>query len=527
LVGVIKPFDPSQYKTKRPMWRNAITLSLVAIVVLLALMKALTTLQLKSGDDFNVYCSDGLLEPVKEAAAAFEKEFQVQVKFEFGSSEHLQAKMEWDEKEGATQADIYLSDDAFTVSQVRETGRISEFMPLASFRLVFASKPSANLEINSLDDIIEKRIPFAIRHPDGGVGQTTMQALLNVDKWRNFHRAKKASYATDKETADAIQNNDAIQAGFVWSTTAKATHLTIHDLPELKEAGSMVSANVVSSSKKATLALLFARYLAAPEKGQKLFEKHHFTPRPGDPWIEKPELHLFCGSVNQDALEATISSFEKREGCKVHTRFDGSGALSTRIKAIETEEMKGSMPDVFMSSDLNHMNKVEELFGEVRMISSTEIVLLSRRDNPKITANLTLDHLSEPNLMIGIANPEKSALGTLSWELLQGWGVSEKIKTGKTFRVRPSSKELIREMKNAGNLDVAMVYESDCKELTKEEFRIDFIEDELARPIQVVASAPKSPYPQLANRLVDAINSTESKNLYLQKGFLWKADDDR
>ena len=129
--------------------------------------------------------------------------------------------------------------------------------------------------------------------------------------------------------------------------------------------------------------------------------------------------------------------------------------------------------------------------------------------------------------MIGTADPEKTALGTLSWELLQGWGVSEKIKSKKPFRVWSSSKELIKEMKNGGNMDVAMVYESDCRELTKEKFKIDFIEDELARPMQVVASAKKSHYPQLANRLVDAINSKESKNLYLQKGFLWKADDDR
>ena len=97
---MIKPFDPSKFQPKRSLWRNGITLSLVGVVALLALVKLMMTFKDKSGGDLNVYCSSSLQGPVLEAIAEFEKEYSVDVKFEFYSSAALEVKLEQDRAAG-------------------------------------------------------------------------------------------------------------------------------------------------------------------------------------------------------------------------------------------------------------------------------------------------------------------------------------------------------------------------------------------------------------------------------------------
>ena len=209
---MIKPFDPSKREPKRSFWRNGITLSLVAVVVLVALIKVMTSLRVAAPDDLMVYCAAGLRKPVMEAAIDFENEFNVDVKFNFASSGGMEAKLELDADRGKAYADLFIPADLFFAKRAREKGFTAESVSLASFRLVVASNPDANLEINSLDDIIEKKIPFAICDPEAAAGKTTMQALQIVDKWNNFFQAKKASFPTVVETAAVVKTSD-VQTG--------------------------------------------------------------------------------------------------------------------------------------------------------------------------------------------------------------------------------------------------------------------------------------------------------------------------
>jgi ABC-type molybdate transport system substrate-binding protein len=523
---MIKPFDTSKYEPNRSFWRNGITLSLVAIVALVALIKVMTTLKVASPGDLNVYCAAGLRKPIMEAASAFEEEFKVDVKFDFASSGGMEAKLELDAGRGRTYADLFIPADVFFADRARGKGLTAESVTLASFRLVVASKPSANLEISSLDEIIENKIPFAICDPEAAAGKTTMKALQVAEKWSNFFQAKKASFPTVNETAVAVQASDVVQAGFIWNTTAKQYGLKIHDLPGLAEVRSSITANVVATSDKPAQALLFARYLAAAEKGQPFFVKHHFTSLKGDPWTKIPELNLFCGGVNREAIEETIKAFQEREGCLVSVQYAGCGTLVSGIQAIQSGDGQGAMPDAFMTCDASYMNKVSELFGEASDVSATDVVLLVRRENPKTKNVSTLDHLIQPDLLIGTTDPEKSTLGDLSWQLLEGWGAADILKKNEAFRTWPTAHELIGAMGVSSKLDVAMVYAANCQNLSEEEFKTIPIKDPLAQAIQNVAVAKVSRYPQLTERLIEAITSAESRERFQKAGFRWKADED-
>ena len=116
---MIKPFDPSKFESKRSFWRNGIPLSLVAIVVLVALIKVMTTLKVTSPGDLNVYCAAGLRKPIMDAATAFEEEFNVDVKFDFASSGGMEAKLELDADRDRAYADLFIPADVFFANRAR------------------------------------------------------------------------------------------------------------------------------------------------------------------------------------------------------------------------------------------------------------------------------------------------------------------------------------------------------------------------------------------------------------------------
>ena len=293
-------------------------------------------------------------------------------------------------------------------------------------------------------------------------------------------------------------------------------------LPELAKAHSGITANVTTASGKPAQALLFARYLAAPSKGQTHFAKHHFAGVKGDAWERKPELTVYCGGLNREAVYQTLRDFEKREGCKILEQFAGCGALVANIKTIGESHAKDAMPDAFFTCDASYMTKVEELFGEARNISNTDIVMLVRKGNPK---NLrTLADLGKKGISLGTTDPKVSTLGDLSWQLLEEAGVASAIKANDSWEVTtPTAHELIMQMEGHPKLDLALVYLANCQHLSKAAFDTVALDDPLARATQNIAVARITRFPHLTGRLIETITSTTSRERFLNAGFNWKA----
>ena len=111
----------------------------------------------------------------------------------------------------------------------------------------------------------------------------TKEALEGLGKWEAFDSAKSSlpSYVTD--AAAAISASDAVRAGFVWDTTARQFGLKIHELNELEKVRSAISVNLISTSNKPKKALLFAHYLASPQKGGLSFKILFFRSRQLEP----------------------------------------------------------------------------------------------------------------------------------------------------------------------------------------------------------------------------------------------------
>ena len=519
----MKPFDPEKDARWQTPRNSGVRWSLVsgfALIILLFIWKQFPANE-TSPDDLIVYCAAGIRLPVEEAAKQFEKEFGVSITLDYDSSGALEGKLLLDRDSNKTRADLYIPADVSFAERARDKMLTSESIPLASFRLVLASSPKGDLSFSTLDEFLALEVPFSICNVAAGVGKKTKGTLEKLGKWEVFESAKKTTSPRVTDAAAAIKASDAVQAGFIWDTTARQFGLKIHELAELEKVRSQISVNVTSSSAKPAQALLFARYLASAQKGQTHFSKHHFSSVPGDEWEKSPELTVYCGGLNRDAVYQTLRDFEKREGCRIIEHFNGCGSLVANIKTMGQNASNTSMPDAFFTCDASYMTKVGDLFGEARDVSGTDVVMLVRKGNPMGLKTLT--DLSKEDLSLGTTDPKASTLGDLSWQLLEKTGVASAIKENDSWEVTtPTAHELIMQMEAHPKLDVALVYLANCQNLTKGKFETIAIDDPLAKATQNIAVAKGSRFPQLSARLIDAITSTTSRERFLRAGFDWK-----
>lgn len=275
----MKPFDPEKnIRWKTPL-NSGVTWSIVsifALVILLLLWKQFPVNE-TSPEDLTVYCAAGIRLPVEEAATAFEKEFGFSIALNYDSSGALEGKLQLEKDSNKSRADLYIPADSSFARRAKDKMLTTESIPVASFRLVMASSPKANLSFSTLDEFLALKEPFTLCNVAAGVGLKTKEALEGLGKWEAFDSAKKAAFPRVTDAAAAISASDAVRAGFVWDTTARQFGLKIHELNELEKVRSAISVNLISTSNKPKKALLFAHYLASPQKGRSFFSKYYFS----------------------------------------------------------------------------------------------------------------------------------------------------------------------------------------------------------------------------------------------------------
>lgn len=465
-----------------------------------------------------VYCAAGMRKPVEEAASSFQKEFGVEVRLDYGSSGELEGKLELERTSHTPRCDLYIPADLSFAERVQEKGLTHESIPLARFELILATSQSQpqTPSIQSLEALLKDTIAYGICDEKAGAGKKTREILRNLNLWNDIQSQARVTFPRVTELAGAIKTSETVQAGFIWDSTAKQFGLDIIALSELENNSSDISANVVTTSQNPTWALRFARYLAAPDKGAPLFEKHHFTPAGGDAWELKPEVVFYCGGVNRDAIASTLNRFQEREGCLIKTQFAGCGTL---VGSIQSGRL--NLPDAFMTCDTSYMSMVQGDFQRATDVSSTHICMLVRKGNPKKIQ--TLQDLAKPGISIGTTDPQMSTLGALSHAIFEDIGIKQALNHQQSIIVTaPTAHELILQMEGHDKLDVALVYEANCQHLESNVETVA-IDHPLALATQNIAAARQTRFPALMARLMTEVLSAESKQSFTEHGFQWEA----
>ena len=468
-----------------------------------------------------VYCAAGVRLAVEEAAKQFETEMGVTVKLEYANSGVLANRLKIDKEGGLASADIYIPADYSYTEKAAADGLTRESLRVASWQVVLGVKPGAGIDVKNCDAVLSSKLSFVMCEPLAGVGKKTKKMLVASGHWAAIDRAKAASFPTVTEAALAVKENAGTQAAFVWDSVARQHGLRVIELPELKASRANISVAVTASTDRPALALQFARFLAAPRKGGMVFARHKYQPLAGDPWAKVPKLRVDCGGVNREAVEKTIREFEAREGCVITMVYAGCGTL---VGKMQTGEQ--GLPDLFMTCDSSYLDMAQEKignpFGPDLKISSTRIVMLVSRGNPK--GLQTLADLAQPGLRIGVTDPQASTLGKLCEELLRETGRWEAI--AKNIPVKhDTAHTLIQSIEAGGKLDVVLVYEANIQHL-KTKFDAVPLKPIRAIAVQNIAARKDTAYPQLAQRLMWHVTSDTSRRRFEQLGFNWEAGDE-
>jgi len=468
-----------------------------------------------------VYCAAGVRLAVEEVAKQFETEMGVSVKLEYANSGVLANRLKIDKEGGLASADVYIPADYTYTEKAAADGLTRESLRVATWQVVLGVKPGADIDVANCDDVLKTKLSFVLCEPLAGVGKKTKKMLEQSGHWAAINKAKAASFPTVTEAALAVKENAGTHAAFVWDSVARQHGLRVIELPELKASRANISVAVTASTDRPTLALQFARFLAAPEKGGKVFARHKYQPLGGDAWVKVPKLRVDCGGVNREAVEKTIREFEAREGCVITMVYAGCGTLVGKMQTGD----KG-LPDLFMTCDATYLemaqSKMGDPFGPDLKISSTRIVMLVKRGNPKGLKTLT--DLAQPDLRIGVTEPKASTLGKLSEELFRETGQWDAI--AKNIPVKhDTAHTLIQSMEAGGKLDVVLVYEANIQHL-KTKFDAVPLKPARAIAVQNIAARKDTAHPQLAQRLMRHVTSDASRRRFEQLGFNWEAGDE-
>lgn len=489
------------------MWKQCLKL-----VVVLGSFAGLSSCDKGSGgpEPLVMFCAAGIKAPVSKIAGQYEAEYGVPIQIQYGGSGTLLTSIE------IAKGDIFLAADSSYTMLAQEKGLVKETMPVALMKAGFGVSKGNPKEISKLADVLNPELKIGIGNPEAAsVGKFTKKILTQHKLWDGFEPA--VMVPTVNELANA-QKLGAIDAAIIWDAVAhQYPEIDFVSLPEFDAEKKDITVGVMASSTRPTEALKFCRYLSASDKGQLIFEAEGFEPGRGDKWAENPELVLFSGSMLRPAIQESILEFEKREGVRIATVYNGCGILVSQMKA-------GDNPDGYFSCDRTFMDMVSDRFEAPKTVSANEMVILVKKGNPK--AVLTLEDLKKDGLKVGFSHPEKSALGALTKNLLESEGLYQSIlDTGNVMPGSATGDFLVNQIRSNA-LDAVIVYRSNA--LSNESTSTDCDLIEIDRPkaiaIQPYAVGNNSDYPNLMGRFLDQCVSDGGKETFLKYGFRWELD---
>jgi ABC-type molybdate transport system substrate-binding protein len=399
----------------------------------------------------------------------------------------------------------------------REKGLAAETLPIAHMRPVIVVNASSDAKINSLDELLAGDYAIAMANPDeAAIGRSVRDQLraLPAGKETMWDRLERqvTKRGVFKMTVSDVANDvkiGAVDAGIVWDSTVAMpkyrAHLKAVPSPELAGDPSLVEIAVLHSSKNATGALRFARYLTARDKGLPIFAEYGFRPVEGDVWAVRPEITFFLGAVNRRAVEPIIEAFQAREGCVVNTVPDGCGILTDRMKMIADQKTESGFPDVYLACDLYYLENVKQWFQEAVNVSDVDIVIAVPKGSTTVKS---LADLIKPGVRVSIGEPASCTIGALTRRLLQREGLYDdllaKQRDDHELVVEKTSSALIVPDVAAGHVDAGVAYMTD---VLANRSKVDFvrIESSLAVAVQPFSIAMTSDHKYLVRRLFRAI----------------------
>jgi ABC-type molybdate transport system substrate-binding protein len=230
----------------------------------------------------------------------------------------------------------------------------------------------------------------------------------------------------------------------------------------------------------------------------------------GDSWAVSPDLHLLAGAMLRPAVEQTITAFEHREDCQVTRVYNGCGILVAQMKA-------GEHPDAYFACDVSFMSQVQDLFLDKADVSQNQLAIIVPRGNPH--GIHALPDLGQPGLRVGIGHEKQCAMGALTQNMLNQTGWRAQVMSN--VKVQSPTGDFLVNQLRTGSLDAIIAYVSNTAS-AKDVLETIPVDIPCALAVQPVAIGKDSKHKYLTRRLLDVLESSESKKRFESQGFIWK-----
>jgi molybdenum ABC transporter molybdate-binding protein len=449
------------------------------------------------------YCAAGMKIPVEKIVKQYETEYGVPVQVQYGGSGTLLNNLQV-----SGTGDLYLAADHSYIDLAREKDLLAEAIPLAILRPILAVPKGNPKNIQGLQDLLREDVSLALANPDAAsIGKISEQLLEQAGIWERVEARTTVFKPTVNDVANDVKLGT-VDVAMIWDAVAKQyPEMEIISLPESDKFAQEITIGILKSTQRPTASLRLARYLGGREKGLQIFKEEGYQPLEGDVWQETPEVVLYSGGVNRLAIEETIQNFENREGAKVTRVYNGCGILVSQMKA-------GDRPDAYFACDVSFMQNIQEIFRPAKDIARTDMVIVTQKGNPKEIH--TLGDLGAEGLKIGVANPEQSALGALTQRMLEQMGLAEAV--NKNVVAQTPTADLLVNQIQTGSLDAVVVYRANTP-YVRDKLEVIAIDNPAALAIQPYAVLKESEHPRLMERLLNALESEESKMRFKDIGF--------
>jgi molybdate transport system substrate-binding protein len=498
---------------------------ILSVVLLAALLWALWGMHHRDDREMGaeriiLYCAAGVKKPVEETVRAYEQYVRdrqgkaVRVEVHYGGSGDLLSRLS-----AASDADLFLAGDATFLDRAKERGLIREAIPLALMKPVLATSKAAVGKVTALEDLSREGVRVGLGDIEGSaIGQSTHAQLVRAGLWDAIHANMTVTKPTVTELAMDLLIGS-IDAAIVWDAVARQFGLAFIEDERLDGGTMEIAIGIASNTLHPTRALHFARFLGAPEHGLKHFAAHHFLPVDGDAWAEIPELTLFSGAVNRRAIQPLIESFEKREGVRINSVYNGCGFLTTQMRAIKDQEKAQGFPDVYLACDVYYMDPVEDWFDSKSAVSGTRMVIVTAKGNP--LGLKSLFDLTRPGLRVILGHATHTTIGALTDRWLRQDGVYDEIQ--RNVVEQSTSSALLVPAVVTGAADAAIAYYSDTL-IERDKLDIVEIDSPYTRAVQPFGRSRKTPYPFLSRRLYEHVSREQAH--YEALGFDWLFGED-
>ncbi|QLG44775.1 molybdate ABC transporter substrate-binding protein [Costertonia aggregata] len=209
-----------------------------------------------------------------QIAKKYKKEYGIRVDVQYGGSGTLLSNLRV-----ANQGDLYIAADESYVHEAIVQDLVGKTQSLADIVPVIAVAKGNPKGLMKIDDLFTNGLKVAIANPDAAsIGRLTKKIFMEEGYWDMLQNNITVQMFTVNEVANTVKLGTA-DVGVIWDATANQyDEIDIVPIPEFEKYASTITAGVLNFSDKKDEALKFMMYMAAMNKGLKVFDSIGYRP---------------------------------------------------------------------------------------------------------------------------------------------------------------------------------------------------------------------------------------------------------